>query len=153
MLLSHEQEATRIQSSRLHPCPTPLLQANQLKTAHKASAGHKSLSELRAEKSALEERVWKKQSDIAAKRSAGGDGDKPLTEKESQAAVESYSKMLRETKRRRGICYEMLSLVGEGNGGSRPSCPKALTCDQNGQLEHACAMGGTAHGRVPSSLF
>lgn len=94
------------------------MQANQLKTAHKASAGHKSLSELRAEKSALEERVWKKQSDIAAKRSAGGDGDKPLTEKESQAAVESYSKMLRETKRRRGICYEMLSLVGEGNGES-----------------------------------
>jgi hypothetical protein len=127
ILVSHAREATPFRNSRLHPCSNPIPQANQLKSAHKASAGHKSISELRAEKSALEERVGKKQSEVAAQRSAGGDGEKPLTEKESQVAVETYAKMLRETKRRRGICYEMLAVVGEGNGESRWSCFEAPT--------------------------
>lgn len=92
---------------------------NRLKAACKATSNQKSLVELRAEKLALEERVWKKQSDLATLRSSSAKGEKPLSEKESHAAVNAYSKMLREVKRRRSICLEMLSNVGEGTGKSR----------------------------------
>eukprot|EP00967_Tisochrysis_lutea_P092935 scaffold134174_cov37-Tisochrysis_lutea.AAC.2 len=92
-----------------------------------ATEAEKSLVELRAEKLALEERVWKKQSDLATLRSSSAKGEKPLSEKESHAAVNAYSKMLREVKRRRSICLEMLSNVGEGTAGAVPAdietCP------------------------------
>lgn len=65
---------------------------------------------------------------MAAKRAVGSEEDKPLTEKESQAAIQNYAKVLRETKRRRGICFEMLSMVGEGNGESCSLSPQALAC-------------------------
>ncbi|EOD15889.1 hypothetical protein EMIHUDRAFT_245451 [Emiliania huxleyi CCMP1516] len=99
-------------------------QAAQLKAAERAASGRKSLGELMAQKKTIEarrcgwkgrERVWKKQAEVAALKGADGD-QKPLSEKafsESHEAVNAYSKLLKELKKRRRTCLDMVGHVAE----------------------------------------
>ena len=89
--------------------------ARSLKKATTSGARKRSVAELREEETATRERLWKLQSELSNKSNTVG-AEKPLTEAEADRVVKDYRNALKEYKKRRSTCLELLGNLSEGMG-------------------------------------
>ena len=86
-----------------------------LKASVSAHAKMRSLEELRAEEKHLRDSLWKSEAQLSSKQGNSGDVP-PMSDKESEQVGNFYRKSLKEYKRRRSTCLEILQNLSENLG-------------------------------------
>ena len=89
----------------------------QLQKSLKAGRARRSLDELTAEALTLRMEVQNEEAALAKRKGAKGDGGAPaLTEAEAKKVKADYSRLLKEYKKRRRQCLEIVDQISEGCG-------------------------------------